>query len=99
MVLITIKRTLLYSMFVFVLLCQAGDEDIAWKIHDTNRPHPSKVRPMPIPSDAIILFSGTDLSGWQKGENDESLNWQIIDGHLLNPTGKGNIQTNLSFGN
>jgi hypothetical protein len=99
MLLITIKRTLLCSIFIVGILCHAEDKDIAWKIHDTNRPHPSKVTPKPIPSDAIILFSGTDLSLWQKGDNDESLNWQIIESHLINPKGKGDIQTKQAFGN
>jgi hypothetical protein len=99
MFLIIFKRIILCSIFIVGISCQAQDEDIIWKIHDTNRPQPSIVTPKPIPSDAIILFSGTDLSQWQKGDNDESLNWQIIDGHLINPKGKGDIQTKQPFGN
>ncbi|HEX6986084.1 MAG TPA: hypothetical protein VF170_11955, partial [Planctomycetaceae bacterium] len=37
------------------------------------------------PSDAIVLFGGTDLSAWQGGEN-----WQVEDG-TARPTGKGGI--------
>jgi len=99
MLLITLKRTLLSSIFVFVFLCQAADGELTWKIHDTNRPHPLKVTPLPMPSDAIVLFDGKDLSAWQKGDNDESLNWKIVDDYFLNPTGKGDIQTKQAFGN
>jgi len=40
-----------------------------WHVHDGNRPKPRVVTPASElgapPSDAIILFDGTDLSGWQ----------------------------------
>lgn len=95
----TIKNTLMFSIFIFGFACQAGDEGIPWKIHDTNRPNPSKVTPLPIPSDAIVLFSGADLSQWQKGERDDSLNWQVLEDYFFNPSGKGDIQTKMAFGN
>jgi len=94
----TIKRSLLGLTLVFLISCQAGDVDLKWKIHDTNRPHPVKVTPRPVPSDAKILFSGMDLSLWQKGDNNESLNWQVEDDYFLNPTGEGDIQTKQAFG-
>ena len=81
-----------------VSLCQAQQADIPWKIHDTARPQPAKITPLPVPSDAIILFSGEDLSSWQKTEKDELLNWQIIDGNMINPKGKGDIETKQGFG-
>jgi len=79
-------------------LCQAQNSGISWKIHDTARPQPVKIIPLPIPSDAIILFSGEDLSSWQKTEKDETLNWQIIDGYMINMKGKGDIETQQEFG-
>src|ERR1700691_257950 len=48
-----------------------------WHVHDPNRPKPPVVTPAatfsdgaPAPSDAIVLFNGTDLSHWEgdKGE-------------------------------
>ena len=41
-----------------------------WKAHDMARPHPPvvtpgpRVLPVPPPSDAVVLFDGTDLSQW-----------------------------------
>lgn len=42
------------------------------------------------PSDAIILFDGTDMSAWEGGD------WRVEDGIAY--SGKGNIQTKQSFG-
>jgi len=43
------------------------------------------------PSDAIILFDGTDMSAWDK-------EWRIRDGELHCVPGKGNITTKQKFG-
>ena len=43
------------------------------------------------PSDAIILFDGTSLSGWKNGEN-----WSVKDGVAY--SGKGKITTLENFG-
>ncbi len=98
MILKTKLRLLALSILAIVISCQAQETDITWNIHDTDRPQPAKITPLPIPSDAVILFSGRDLSLWQKGDNNESLNWQIEDDYFLNPTGKGDIQTKQAFG-
>ncbi len=50
-----------------------------YKVHDPDRPYPSVVTPGTessqdsagaVPSDAISLFDGTDLSGWEKLDGD-----------------------------
>lgn len=43
------------------------------------------------PSDAVVLFDGTDLSAWDGADN-----WKIVDGAAV--SGKGNIKTKESFG-
>ena len=39
-----------------------------WRVHDADRPQPRVVQPGDVPgappSDAIVLFDGTDLSNW-----------------------------------
>src|SRR3954454_17706519 len=45
-----------------------------WRVHDLKRPHPPVVTPgaqigQP-PSDAIVLFSGKDLSKWSEVRKD-----------------------------
>ncbi|WP_145344173.1 3-keto-disaccharide hydrolase [Rosistilla ulvae] len=43
------------------------------------------------PSDAIVLFDGTDLSAWKGTDN-----WKIVDGAAV--SGKGDIRTKEAFG-
>lgn len=44
-----------------------------------------------VPSDAIVLFDGTDLSSWEGADN-----WTIEEGAMV--SGKGNVRTKESFG-
>src|SRR5438046_2779844 len=61
------------------------DEHHPWAVHDPNRPQPKIVTPGSFsspeqpgkpPSDAIILFDGTDLSQWQTDKGDPS-KWHV----------------------
>ena len=53
-----------------------------WAIHDQTRPMPPVVDPgpagppAPVPSDAIVLFDGKDLSGWTN-EKGAPAAWQV----------------------
>ena len=75
-----------------------------WRIHDATRPRPRKVTPPSEnnapPSDAMILFDGTDLSQWCHRSQDESYepNWRIIDGVLEVRPGAGNLYSIDGFG-
>ena len=80
---------------------QEGDTpllpDGKWHVHDMNRPQPPVVTPgenegaiVPPPSDATVLFDGTDLSKWQ---NDK---WKLQDGAMV--VNGGDNQTKDSFG-
>ncbi len=44
-----------------------------------------------VPSDAIVLFDGGDLSAWESTDN-----WKIVDGAMV--SGKGDARTKESFG-
>jgi hypothetical protein len=50
------------------------------------------------PSDAIVLFDGSDLSLWQH-EDGSDATWQVEDGVVTVVVGTRNIQTRQSFGN
>ncbi len=67
-----------------------------WRVHDTERPAPVVVTPGAVPgqapSDAIILFDGTDLSQWQPTK------WVIRDGIMESVEGAGYIKTKEGFG-
>ena len=75
--------------------------DQPWRVHDKDRPVPAVVdpgpagAPAPVPSDAIVLFDGTDLDQWT-GRDGEA-GWKLEDG-AMEVNGTGDIQTRASFG-
>jgi hypothetical protein len=63
-------------------------------------PEPSLVTPGPEgtpPSDAIVLFDGTDLSGWTHEDGREA-EWTVEDGVMTVAPGTGSIRTRQGFG-
>ena len=72
--------------------------DSGWARNDPNRPHPSVITPgkgMAPPSDAIVLFDGTDFSEWVSTNGD--VRWKIKNGVMV-ATNTGNLRTRRSFG-
>lgn len=67
------------------------------KIHDMNRAQPRIITPGPPPSDAVVLFNGKDLSGWQTF-NGKPAGWNVRDGYFEVAPGSGDIQTRQAFG-
>lgn len=70
-----------------------------WEIHDPNRPKPPVVDPGKpstqeqvgkAPSDAIVLFDGSNLDQWQGGA------WKVEDGAMI--AAGGTIATKEAFG-
>lgn len=89
------------AVLVSCLACQstAGNE---WEIHDENRPQPPLVTPgeyfIEAPSDAKILFDGSDMSQWQHGDG-EDVRWKLVQGRYMEVVGDtGDIRTRQSFG-
>jgi hypothetical protein len=68
-----------------------------WLVHDPDRPAPRRVDPgpvpppAPVPSDALVLFNGADLSKWEAAEG-----WRIEGGELV--SGNGLFRTRENFG-
>jgi hypothetical protein len=63
-------------------------------------PMPAKVAPgngQAPPSDAIVLFNGSDLSEWQGAQEGEA-RWQVSEGKLTVVKGTGDIKTKRTFG-
>lgn len=58
---------------------------------------PAMNAPAPVPSDALVLFNGTDLSAWEN-ENGEAAHWQINDDGFMTVRPGGGIRTKQGFG-
>jgi len=74
-----------------------------WCVHDGDRPQPRVITPgatfshgAAAPSDAVVLFDGTDLSKWESG-NGHAANWKVEDGYLETARGTGNIRSKDKF--
>jgi len=61
---------------------------IEWQEPKVVTPGEQNHRP---PSDAVVLFDGTDLSAWENGDQ-----WKVENGDMV--TGKGTVQTKQEFG-
>lgn len=79
---------------------QEQKSTMGWEIHDPKRPKPEVVTPGNpgtreragrAPSDAVVLFDGTDLSQWQGADA-----WKVEDGAMV--VGKGSIRSKAEFG-
>jgi hypothetical protein len=80
--------------------------DTKWKIHDLTRPVPPVVDPGSAstqdspghpPSDAVVLFDGTDLSKWQHKDGTPA-KWKVENGYAEVVAKTGFIYTKQSFG-
>jgi len=93
------------------LLCVAADPPAKtddgkpqWHVHDRARPQPPVITPAvastqdqvgKAPSDAVVLFDGTDLSHWQTDKG-EAAPWKLEEGAMI--VSKGGIRSKESFG-
>ena len=72
-----------------------------WHVHDATRAQPPVVTPGEMggaPSDAVMLFDGSDLSGWVGAADGEPAQWVVADGYMEVVRGAGSIQTKEHFG-
>lgn len=80
--------------------------DSSFRVHDGTRPQPPVIEPGTCstqdepgkpPSDAIVLFDGSDLSAWQS-PNGQDAPWVVEEGAMLIAPRTGSIQTRQEFG-
>jgi hypothetical protein len=88
--------TILFISFCMGILAQE------WKPELTDKwePVPPVVKPGDCttpPSDAIILFDGTDMDQWEKLDG-KPVGWKLADGAMTVVKETGSIQTKQSFG-
>jgi hypothetical protein len=77
-----------------------------WKVHDDKRPRPAVVtpgtsgndeHPGKAPSDATVLFDGSNLDAWQS-EKGGPAKWKVEHGYMEVVGDSGDIQTKQKFG-
>lgn len=77
--------------------------DTKWRVHDGTRPQPKVItpgtgstneKPGKAPSDAIVLFDGTNADKWAGGDNGKG--WQVADGALV--ASKQDLLSRQDFG-
>ena len=74
-----------------------------WPIHSTDRPQPPVVKPpanswtVAPPTDATVLFGGTDLAKWRKDDGNTA-GWKVENGYMEVVPGAGEIVTRDAFG-
>ena len=79
----------------------AAQTTFEWDVHDMDRLRPPVVTPgeedrLP-PSDAIVLFDGTDVSAWH-GRDGQDVPWTVKDGYMEVVPRSGDIRTRQFFG-
>lgn len=71
-----------------------------WRVHDGDRPQPRVVTPGGAsgspPSDAVVLFDGSDLAQWI-GRDGSDAAWKVENGYM-EVNGTGDISTRAHFG-
>jgi hypothetical protein len=102
------KNLLVISFLAAASLAMAADKPgykdtplvpgTSWHVHDPDRPQPRVVTPgdaSKAPSDAIVLFDGTDLSKWRTGNKDAG--WKVENGAMVCVPKSGSIRTREEF--
>jgi hypothetical protein len=80
-----------------------GQDSGEWPIHSLDRPQPAVVDPgpppdpSPLPSDAVVLFDGTDLSSW-RAEDGGPAPWRMVEGAIEVAPHTGSLVSRDSFG-
>ncbi|HLX64429.1 MAG TPA: DUF1080 domain-containing protein [Planctomycetota bacterium] len=78
-----------------------------WHVHDPDRPQPRVVtpgtesspeKPGKPPSDAIVLFDGSNLDKWYSKSKAEPCKWIIEKGEMISVKGAGYVFTRDDFG-
>ena len=69
-----------------------------WRVHDSRRPQPEIItpgaNPGDPPSDAVVLFDGTDLTEWESAKNPgQDAGWKVESGYVEVVRGAGDIRT------
>jgi hypothetical protein len=87
------------AALALLLMAQAPQ----WPIHSMDRPRPPVVQPgperppVPPPSDAVVLFDGSNLNEWRAADG-TAAKWIVTDGDVEVNPGTGMLVSARSFG-
>lgn len=93
-------RTFFIAVLLVIPGLAAGQEWLP-ELTEVWEPEPPIVTPafgVRPPSDAVILFDGSSLDGWERAEDDEPARWTLQDGAMTVARGSGDIRTKEVFG-
>jgi hypothetical protein len=97
-------KTRIMTLMTAAFLCSAvAAAQIAWPVHDPNRPQPPVVAPgpagppVPPPADAVVLFDGQDLGAWTDAKG-QPVRWKVENGYVEVVPKTGEIKTVKGFG-
>ncbi|MGJ8680048.1 3-keto-disaccharide hydrolase [Paraglaciecola sp.] len=88
------KALLTLSILTTSVFAQSN-KDIDPKLTEFWEPVPEVVTPGPVPSDAIVLFDGTNLDSWTG--HDGAAPWTVKNGYMTVAPGKKGISTKQKF--
>jgi hypothetical protein len=98
-------RTVLFAAVLMAGVAEPGSTQTpsGWRAHDLTRPRPVVVtpgqaaEPVPPPSDAIVLFDGTDLDAWRNRDGGPA-GWVARNGAMEAVPGAGYVYSRAEFG-
>jgi hypothetical protein len=100
----TLAATLVTALWMTtqVAAYEEDREPRSHPIHSRERPLPPPVNPgphvsLPAPSDAIVLFDGSDFNHWQHSGG-RNVDWKLEDHAMRVVPGTGDIETRRLFG-
>lgn len=95
------KSFFLTAILLFISgLTMEAQEKSNPEVTEVHEPIPPVVTPgegTAPPSDAVVLFDGTDLSNWEKSDGSEA-EWKVENDHMTIVPRTGGIQTKQGFG-
>lgn len=71
-----------------------------WHVHDGDRPQPTVITPgvgTAPPSDAVVLFDGTNVDAWENVEGKDG-RWKLVEGGAMEVNDTGSMETLEHFG-
>jgi hypothetical protein len=94
------RKTFLLTALLFLIAMTMEAQRGIPEVTEVHEPVPPVVTPgagTAPPSDAIVLFDGSNLNDWQE-ENGNAARWKVENGVMTVVPGTGDIQTRQGFG-